>query len=108
VSQPLRNATGSLGTVSNLSDYAAELEILHRNSISDVLSTAEAIVEKPTVFVLEKHLEDFLVHNWQHTSLGQRYQIYTEDGDIVGQQYPVDTGRIDILAISKDKKNSWL
>ena len=30
--------------------------------------------------------------------------FYEEDGQLVGQQYPSDTGPIDILAISKDKK----
>lgn len=31
------------------------------------------------------------------------YDIYQIDGEIVGQQYPSDTGPLDILAISKDK-----
>ena len=53
---------------------------------------------------MEKHLEEFLVHNWQYTELGKKYDIYTEEGEIVGQQYPSDTGPIDVLAISKDKK----
>jgi len=60
-------------------------------------------VEDPTVFALEKQLEDFLVHNWQHTSLGAEYDIYEVDGQVLGQQYPSDTGPIDILAMSKDK-----
>ena len=38
------------------------------------------------------------------TDLGKKYDIYTVDGEIVGQQYPSDTGPIDILAISKDGK----
>lgn len=42
--------------------------------------------------------------NWQNTDLGKKYDVYQEDGEIVGQQYPSDTGPIDILAISKDKK----
>ena len=53
---------------------------------------------------MEKHLEDFLVRNWAGTELGQSYDIYQEDGEMVGQQYPSDTGPIDILAIRKDKK----
>ena len=61
-------------------------------------------VEDPSVFALEKHLEDFLVQNWEHTELGKKYNIFEEDGELVGQQYPSDTGPIDILAISKDKK----
>jgi restriction system protein len=32
------------------------------------------------------------------------YDIYEEEGEMVGKQYPSDTGPIDILAISKDKK----
>src|SRR5690606_27654653 len=48
---------------------------------------------------------DFLVKNWKYTELGKQYDIYMEDGEIVGQQYPSDTGPIDILAISKDKKS---
>ena len=55
-------------------------------------------------FALEKHLEDFLVKNWNSTSLGKKYDIYELDGEVVGQQFPSDTGPIDILAISKDKK----
>ena len=53
--------------------------------------------------LLWKTPEDFLVKNWKSTSLGKEYDIYSEDGELVGQQYPSDTGPIDILAISKDK-----
>jgi restriction system protein len=53
---------------------------------------------------LEQHLEDFLIENWKSTELGKKYDIFEEGGEMVGQQYPSDTGPIDILAISKDKK----
>ena len=69
-----------------------------------LISTDET-VEDPSVFALEKHLEDFLVQNWKQTELGKDYDIYEEDGELVGQQYPSDTAPIDILAISKDKKS---
>jgi restriction system protein len=101
--QALRNSTGSLGTLSNITKYSAELDALISPSSSGVISTLDPTIEDPTVFALEKHLEDFLVHNWAQTSLGERYEIYQEDGEIVGQQYPSDTGPIDILAISKDQ-----
>jgi restriction system protein len=55
-------------------------------------------------FALERHLEDFLVQNWRNTELARRYDIYEEDGELVGQQYETDTGRIDVLAVSKDRK----
>jgi restriction system protein len=50
------------------------------------------------------YLGDFPISNWPSTVLGQKYDIYTVDGEMVGQQYPSDTGPIDILAISKDGK----
>ena len=53
---------------------------------------------------MEKHLEEFMVANWGQTELGRDYDIYEEDGERVGQQYQSDTGPLDILAVSKDKK----
>ena len=61
-------------------------------------------MEDPSAFAMEKHLEDFLVKNWTQTNFAKEYDIYEEEGESVGQQYPTDTGPIDILAISKDKK----
>ena len=52
---------------------------------------------------LAQHLEDFLVQNWSLTELGKDYDIY-EDDENFGQQFETDTGPIDILAVSKDKK----
>ena len=61
-------------------------------------------VEDASEFALEKHLEDFLVKNWRQTDLGKKYDIFEDGGDLVGEQYQTDTGPIDILAISKNKK----
>ncbi len=104
LSQALQNSAGSIGTVSNISKYGAEIEsLLNGNALPQLISTDE-LVEDPTVFALEKHLEDFLVKNWSATELGKKYDIYEVEGELVGQQYPSDTGAIDILAISKDRK----
>lgn len=104
MSDALRNSSGSVGTVSNITKYAEEIErLIGGNTPATIVSTDET-VEDPSVFALEKHLEDFLVRNWKQTELGKEYDIYEEDGELVGQQYPSDTGLIDILAISKDKK----
>lgn len=105
MSEGLRNSAGSIGTVSNLSraGHHEELEKLIGQTAAPTIVSTDATVEDPTVFALEKHLEDFLVQNWKHTELGKRYDLF-EDENGTSQQYPTDTGPIDILAISKDKK----
>jgi restriction system protein len=104
MSDALRNSTRSAGTVSDVSRHRDEIEkLLGRGPAPTLVSTDETI-EDPAAFALERHLEDFLVQNWVHTDLGKQYDIFEEEGESVGQQYPTDTGAIDILAISKDKK----
>ncbi len=102
MSPQLKNSTGSIGTISDITKYAEEIERL----IAGQCPTENKIEETddPSVFALEKHLEDFLVHNWKQTLLGKDYDIYQEEGQFEGQQFRTDTGLIDILAISKDKK----
>lgn len=107
MSDRLRKSAGSIGTVSNINAYAEEIETLIGGlpaSATAPIMTSEGLVEDPVAFGMEKHLEDFLVANWNQTELGRDYDIYTDDGEIVGQQYPTDTGALDILAISKDRK----
>lgn len=104
MSPELQRSTGSIGTVSNISKYAEEIEnLIAGKKPADIIATDESI-EDPSTFALEKHLEDFLVQNWKHTELGKKFDIYRENGELIGQQYPSDTGPIDILAISKDKR----
>lgn len=104
LSESLRKSLGSIATVSNISKHAEEIEKLITGERSPAIVSTDETIEDPSVFALEKHLEDFLVQNWKHTELGKRYNIFEENGELVGQQYPTDTGNIDILAISKDKK----
>lgn len=103
MSQPLKNSSGSIGTVCELTKYTEELESLIGGQTPSGLIATDETIEDPSVFALEKHLEDFLVKNWHQTALGKTHDIYTDEGEIVGQQYPSDTGFIDILAISKDE-----
>lgn len=105
MSERLQNATGSIGTVANVSDYRDEIERL----IGDVpaplpVVSSDPTVEDPVAFAMEKHLEAFLVANWNQTELSKTFSIYEEEGELVGQQYATDAGPIDILAISKDRK----
>lgn len=104
MSEDLRRSTGSIGTCCEISQYQEEIDkFIHDVQPPRIISTSEDI-EDPSVFALEKHLEDFLVKNWKKTELGRKYDIFEDNGEMVGQQYPTDTGPIDILAISKDKK----
>lgn len=104
MSDSLKNSTGSIGTVSQISKYREELEgLIKGEAPKPVLISTDETIEDPAVFALEKHLEDFLVANWSSTPLGRTHDIYQEE-DNFGQQFPTDTGPIDILAISKDKQ----
>jgi restriction system protein len=105
LSDSLRGSMGSSGTVCEISRHSAEIESLVEGSTSLQIISNDNTIESASEFALEKHLEDFLVKNWKSTELGKDYDIYQEDGELVGQQYPTDTGIIDILAISKDKKS---
>lgn len=104
MSEQLQHSTGSIGTCCDISSYQEELDGLINKQAPTTLSASTPDVEDVSEFALEKHLEDFLVKNWKFTELGKKYDIYEEDGELVGQQYPTDTGPIDILAISKNKK----
>ena len=104
MSEALRNSTGSIGTVSDISKYADDIEAFLSGTRPASIVATDDTIEDPSVFALEKHLEDFLVQNWKSTELGKHYDIFEEEGEMVGQQYPSDTGPIDILAVSKDKK----
>jgi restriction system protein len=105
MSPALASSAGSLMTVFQLTAHAAELATLTQlaDPTQPIAQAISAQVEDQLAFQMEKQLEDFLVHNWRSTALGREYDIYEEDGQPVGQQYPTDTGPMDILAISKDR-----
>lgn len=54
-------------------------------------------------FALERHLEDFLVENWEQTPLNATLEILSESrGELTGEQFPTGIGRIDLLCRNKD------
>jgi hypothetical protein len=68
----------------------------------------EEIEEIETNFALELYLRRFLVDNWEKTQLGKNYEIISEDGEIIGEEYQTkEVGNIDILAKDK-KKKEWV
>lgn len=105
MSEALQNSTGSIGTVSNISGHGAEIETFLKIAPAPLaIIAADPVIEDPVAFAMEKHLEAFLIANWEQTELANSFSIFEEDGEKVGQQYETDAGPIDILAVSKDKE----
>jgi restriction system protein len=103
MSGALKAAAGTPQGAVDLANHSEELARLLGDS-AVAFQGPDGAIEDVASFVMEKHLEDFLVANWTQTDLGRRYDIYEEDGQKVGQQYRADTGPMDILAISKDRR----
>ena len=97
------NSVGSINTLANINHHSSEIESLIGDKPIVKVFTQDEDIESTSQFVFEEHLEEFLIKNWSQTELSQRYELFEEFGES-GQQYPTDTGPIDILAISKDKK----
>lgn len=105
MSEALQNSAGSIGTFSTLTNHSKEIEqFLLDGASSPSIVVTDPVIEDPVAFAMEKHLEAFLVANWNQTVLSHDYAIYQEEGEPVGQQYATDAGAIDILAVSKDGK----
>lgn len=100
----MRKTIGTVATIRDISGIGEEIEKMVGGVSPSSIAISQEVVEDISAFAMEKHLEDFLVQNWAQTHLGKEYDIYTEDGEVVGQQYLTDTGPLDILATSKDKK----
>ena len=81
--------------VRGFSEYADEFEALIAGTAPPTLLSTDEAVEDPSAFAMEQHLEEFLVANWNQTELAKEYDIYTEDGQTVGQQYKGDSYKTD-------------
>lgn len=81
MSEALQKSTGSIGTVSEVSDYRQEIEaFLVEGQVALTVVASDPVVEDPVAFAMEKHLEAFLVANWEQTELAKTFSIYEEDG----------------------------
>ena len=105
MSDELKKSTAATLAVIDISNFGEELEILTGGATLPAIYSRDESIEDPSAFVMEKHLEEFLVYNWNQTELSKKYNLVTDDdGEVVARQYQCDTSRIDILAISKDSK----
>lgn len=64
----------------------------------------EEHVETPSAFALEHHLRDFIANNIEKMPFGRKLKLYEGRNAI---EYPTDTGRIDILAVSADNNQDF-
>ena len=84
--------------------------INERGKEPTVTGETELGVEAPESpsFGLERHLHEFLRDNWDKTSLGHEWVLYSEAGDDeAGYEYTTAVGRIDLLARHRTKPE-WL
>ena len=81
-------------------------EIIPIENQTNVIENREALTENnftpKSSFLLEKHLEDYIIKNWKNIELNQNYDIHKENNKLC-TQYQTGSGPLDILAISKDK-----
>lgn len=57
-------------------------------------------LEAPNTFALEQHLRDYIASDIKKIPFGRTLELYRDQDGRNGVEYPTDTGRIDILAIS--------
>ena len=81
-------------------------EIIPIQNQTNIDKEKENISEKSLApkssFLLEKHLEDYIIKNWSKIELNKTHDIHVENNKLC-TQYQTGTGPLDILAISKDK-----
>ena len=85
-----------------LDSHLREILDVYRDSLDKGVRDESSVISKG-LFYMEQQLEDFIISNWDSTSLGEEYELIYEDGALISQQYVTPVGRMDILA--KDKKS---
>ena len=99
MSRTLVSSIRKRGTMHSLNKYADEIE-----QLLFLKRSLERTIDNTYSFAKEEHLQEFLIANWNNTDIGKQYDIYREGDEVDGQEFETETGRIDILTISKDGK----
>ena len=94
--QPTKNGKGEPTTCIELT--------LNVDDSDQILPSSENQLTTTNSFVMEKHLEEFIIGNWNSLDLGKEYDLCEEQIDGKRRKFRTDTGEIDIFALSKDKK----
>jgi|SRR5690348_3939681 len=79
------------------------VETLRRGGTIEVTRT-EQIPQIDMEFAMEKYLEEFMETNFSKLNFGAKLELYDEDEESTGRQYPTSIGTIDLLAIDRHKR----
>lgn len=94
-----------LHIVSAEPDGLKAVEVLSNGGAIDMPVPIAAVSEPASMeFAMEKYLEEFIEANFSKIDFGAKLQLYDEDEESSGRQYPTSIGNIDLLAIDKTKK----
>lgn len=95
------------GIVASVKDLESDLETIlnyYKKVVSLPPSTGTSDYSQG-IFYMEKQLEEFIIHNWNKTELGKKFDLIIEEGELISQQYKTDIGPIDILVKDKESKS---
>jgi restriction system protein len=74
MSEALRNSTGSIMTVCDITRHSSEIETLLGITSTPALIANDDTIKDAYAFVMEEHLEAFLVQNWAQSDFAREYE----------------------------------
>ena len=77
---------------------------LNCDDSENILLSDDQSINDSFNFQMEKHLEEFIIENWNSLDIGKEFNLNEEYVDKRRKKFRTDTGEIDIFALSKDKK----
>jgi len=89
------------------SEQKIEPAVVSSENEEEIVQTGSATEDYNTGFMpLEKHLEEYIMKNWEIIDFGEELTIYRDEDGTPAQQYVTDVGIMDILA--KDKRGNFV
>ncbi|MGQ9534918.1 MAG: endonuclease NucS domain-containing protein [bacterium] len=82
-------------------------EITEGREISKPVMEDRGQIHKETEsmeFAMEKYLEEFIETNFDKINFGAKLELYQDEENNSGRQYPTPVGNIDLLAVDREKK----
>lgn len=95
------------GIVASAKDLESDLETIinYYKKVVSLPPSAGTSDYSQGIFYMEKQLEDFIIHNWNKTELGKKFDLIIDEGELISQQFKTDIGPIDILVKDKESRS---